>query len=331
MQVLVTGASGFAGSHIIRHLAEEGYKVRGLIEPGEEGGYIKDLPCELVQGDLLNEPSLLPAVAHCDAVIHAAGMVSLRVLARKQMAAVNIKGTENMLIAAKAAGVKRFVHLSSIGVLGGLEEPGLLDEDHPSPNADHQGNFYHYTKIEGERLVLAANRQGFETIALLPGLLYGANDWRMSSTGYIYHALKGIPVLYPPRGGTSMINILDMAVGTRLALEKGRAGERYIITGENITTGEMHNRIVEAVGPKAKAKVIPLWLISCFGWGAEALGKMGVDIDFSMDVRRLSGLYWYCSGKKAEQELGYKPLYSARETINEAVDWYKTVYSKKKL
>jgi nucleoside-diphosphate-sugar epimerase len=127
---------------------------------------------------------------------------------------------------------------------------------------------------------------------------------------------------FPYTGGASILDVDDAACGVVAALKQGRSGQRYCLAGENITIEQMCRLIAEPIG-RVPVKAVPLWVMTTLSIGAEALGCLGLNVDFSLDIRRQSGVCWWASGRKAREELGFTPRYSAREAIARSVEWLK--------
>ncbi|NTV53100.1 MAG: NAD-dependent epimerase/dehydratase family protein [Candidatus Firestonebacteria bacterium] len=321
MKILLTGATGFLGSAVARALLKNQYQVCALVLPGDPAPGLDGLPVELIAGDVLRPETLGPALAGCQGVVHAAGRVNLRACGRDAMHRLNVEGSRLVARAAKAAGVRRFIHISSVGVLGAHLVPRTVDEAHPAPDAARQKHHYHVSKLAAETAVAAELHGCVETVTILPTMLWGPGDWALSSTGYALRALQGKTIYYTTRGGTCILDVEDAAAGVAAALSRGRAGERYVLAGENVTIEAWCRLLVEAAGQPSPVKPVSLAAITALGLVAEGLGRLGLDIDFSLDLRRQTGNYWWADGSKAEKELGFKPAYTAREAIFRSVAW----------
>jgi dihydroflavonol-4-reductase len=304
-------------------LLQAGHEVRALVLPGDPAPGLKNLKVERIAGDVLRPETLSPALAGCDAVAHAAGRVNLRACGRRAMYLLNVTGSRNVARAAKAARISRFVHVSSAGVLGANLEPRSVDENHPAPGALTQKHHYHHSKIMAEAAV-AEELQGIvDVVMVLPGMLWGPGDQALSSTGYALRALRGETLYYTRSGGTNLLDVEDAARGVAAALLHGRPGERYLLAGENLTLETWCRLIATAAGKDVRVKPIPLALITCLGWAAETLALLGQEVDFSLDIRRQSGNYWWADGSKSGKELGFKPRYTSRETVERTLTWFK--------
>lgn len=320
--ILVTGAAGFFGSAITRALLHAGHKVRALVEPGDPAPGLAGLPAEQVPGNVLDPAAMLAACRGCSAVVHAAGRTNLRIAGRKRLARINTEGTLTVCQAALAVGVPKLVFISSLGVLGGHAEPRLVSEIAPAPNAITQRQTYHRSKSQAEDIALSCNGESLAVCAVLPGMIWGPGDFALSSTGLARLVLQQRHALYPP-GGTALLHVDDAAQAVVLALERGQAGRRYLLAGENLTNKQLYSLICQAAHPGLKPKPVPLSLVTLTALGAELLGLIGIDADFSMDTRRLCGIYWWGDDARARKELGWTPQHTAEDTIAETVEWHK--------
>lgn len=323
MKVLLTGASGFLGSAIARALIKNQHQVRALVLPGDPARGLENLDVERVSGNVLLPETLGQVLAGCDAVIHTAGRVSLRACRRKSMYQLNVEGTRNLAQAAKTAHISRFVHISSSGVLGANLKPCAVDENHPAPGALSQKHHYHQTKIAAEAAVITELKNSVELVCILPTMLWGPGDWALSSTGYAFRALQGDTLYYTRQGGTNILDVDDAANGVVAALLKGRSGERYILAGENISIEQMCRLIAAAIPSPCQVKPVPLPLITGLGVVAECLGFFNIDMDFSLDIRRQSGNYWWADASKAQAELGFRCHQNAQSAISRSLTWMK--------
>jgi len=328
MKIFLTGASGFLGSHIARRLLADGHRVRALVLPGDPAPGLEGLDVERVEGDLLAPVNLAASIAGCSAVVHAAGKVVMRARGRELQRRLHAGALPALLAAAQAAGINRFVLVSSAGVLGALDQPGYLDETHAASGPSVFSHTYHHAKWLAEKIFFEFESPSMDKIAVLPTMLWGPGDWKLSSTGYALRALRGETIYYPVRGGTNILDAADAAAGVAAALRAGRPGERYVLAGENITAEAMCRAIAAAAGNGVRVKPVSLAMIYSLGFAAEMLGRCGIDIDFSLDIARQSGNYWWVSGAKAGRELGFTAKVKAGEAIARSVAWLRANQSR---
>src|SRR5215831_13950464 len=227
--VLVTGATGFLGEHLCRVLVERGHTVRGLARTGSST--LSELGVEHIRGDVLAGPELARALDGVAAVCHLAGAVSRDPGDAQRMMRLHVDGTRRVLDRMAAAGVSRMVLASTSGTIGVSKDEQILDESAPYAEEIVAGWPYYASKIYQERLAFAHGaRLGIAVVAINPSLLLGPGDRRLSSTGDVRRFLRGqIPTV--PKGGVNFVDARDAAAAVANAMDKGRAGERYLLGG----------------------------------------------------------------------------------------------------
>jgi dihydroflavonol-4-reductase len=318
---LVTGGTGFLGAHVVRQLAERGERVRVLSRgPSAE---LAALGVELVQGDVVRDlesgTSLERAIEGAATIYHLAGFVSRNPDDGQRMMRIHVDGTRRVLEAAAKAGVRRVVLASTSGTIAVSREPVALDERAPYPTEIVSNWPYYLSKIYQEKLALdLAATLKLELVVVNPSLLLGPGDTRDSSTGDVKKFLrKEIPVV--PKGGICFVDARDAAAATVQAMERGRAGERYLLGGPNWTVEEYFGRlqrISKVTGPKLKLpSKLQLSAASILEHAFRALDKSPPVERISVEMAQV---YWWCDSKKAERELGFEPR-DPGETLAETV------------
>lgn len=305
--VAVTGGTGFLGFHLVPELLRKGYKVKLLNRRGSRHPLVAryDAGVEIVELDFSDEQALTRACIGAYAVIHAAGVVSYSEKDYSLMRQTHVKLTEDIVAAAGKAGVKRFVHVSSIVALGCGTE---LRDESAAFNAEHLRLAYWSTKAEAERIALAANAPGFEVVVVNPGTLLGLGEKTEHNLSFFKKlASKERPFL--PEGGSDFVDAADAARGTVLALERGRAGERYILGGENLTYAQLHKKLRDALGMPARARRLPQTLLRFVGAALAMIETVtGLDLPLnSARLRRVNGVFMFHDLSKSRRELGYEP------------------------
>ncbi len=325
---LVTGGTGFLGEHLLGLLVERGTPdlrvlVRGTYEPTIREGV--QYVAGSVVGERADDPSLAALLDGCETVYHLAGAVSRDPAASATMMRLHVQGTRRLLEAAATAGVRRVVIASSSGTIAVSREPEpILDERAPYATEIVSGWPYYLSKIYQEKLALDLGRQlGLEIVIVSPSLLLGPGDRRQSSTGDVLRFLRRQIPAVPP-GGVNFVDARDAAAGTLAAMERGRAGERYLLGGPNWTCAEFFGRLERA------SKVRCPWLRlpeRVQKGGAILVEHLYRQLDREPPVDRISvemgQVFWYCDSTKAERELGF----SARdpgETLDETIRWLRT-------
>jgi dihydroflavonol-4-reductase len=303
--VLVTGATGFLGEHLCRVLVEQGHVVRGLAR--SRSHVLAELGVEHVRGDVLSGAELDRGLEGIAAVFHLAGAVSRDPDDAQRMMRLHVDGTRRVLERMAAAGVKRMVLASTSGTIGVSKDEAILDESAPYAEDLVAGWPYYASKIFQERLAFEHGaRLGIEIVAVNPSLLLGPGDRRLSSTGDVRKFLKKqIPVV--PKGGINFVDARDAALATAAALERGRAGERYLLGGPNWTMKEFFARLGRV------AKFSPPHLSLPASWnkfGATLVEELYRWRDREPPVDRISvemsEHYWWIDSSKAAAELGFE-------------------------
>jgi dihydroflavonol-4-reductase len=276
VKVYVTGAGGFVGGHVARVLEERGAEVR------------RD------RVELLDADALARAFAGCDAVVHAAALYSYDADPGR-MERVNVDGTANVLRACARARVKRLVHTSTAGTCGPV--PGRPATEKDDPPAWELAVPYKRTKLAAERLVLAAAAEGADAVVVNPTAPVGDGDLRPTPTGRMLAGVASGRIRgYVETTGLNVVDVRDVALGHALALEHGRAGERYLLGGVDLPLGDLFAAIARLAGRSRPGLRVPY---------AVAVGAAGLGLANRHEVR-LARLPMYFSSRKAEAELGYR-------------------------
>lgn len=305
MLVLVTGAPGFLGAHVVHALLRQGDEVRALVRPGGPRNHIRKLGVGWVEGDLLDADGLESACVGADAVVHTAALLSYWSRHRRELERVNVEGTMNLLRAAHAAGVKRVVHVSSAATVGTSPQGEILDEQ-AFWEPKNERIAYVRTKRRAEERVLAASWGGLPAVVVNPSTLLGPRlDGRPPSpliTGIMHGQLPWVPP-----GGVSVTDVSDVALAVVRALRTGRPGERYLLTGHNLTWEQLYATIAEhADGRVPTLKLGPGRLKWLRGLAAIKDPLRLTRPPWTPDLYRGYGTYaWYDAGK-ATAELGYR-------------------------
>jgi dihydroflavonol-4-reductase len=308
---LVTGATGFVGSWLTRRLLKDGHEVSVLCR--HENGLDPDLRerCKVHRGDITDAASLLPAFRGQDRVYHLAGYVGYKEELRPLMEQVNVQGTENVLQACLREKVPELVYMSSVVAIGASHQPEVLNEDSPYTITDLNLGYFE-TKKKAEELVVKANASGaLKTFLLNPSTIYGPGDFKKGSRkAQLKVALGKFPVY--TNAGVSVVSIEDVVEAALRVTERGRPGERYVISGDNLTIKQLFEKIAKEMGV-SPPRILLLTPI------VRALGKIG---GMSKESSLTSTMYHWFDHTKAEKELGLH-FKSADEAIHSSVSWLK--------
>lgn len=319
-QVLVTGGSGFTGSHLCNRLAAEGVCVRALVRDPARASTLLHKDVELVQGDLRDPQKLEAATAGVETVYHIAALFRQENVSRREMWETNVEGTRHLLDASIRAGVQRFVHCSTIGVHGDVKHPPATEETPYAP-----GDYYQESKTEGEQLVLQYMQEGRLPISIFrPGGIYGPGDLRFLK---LFKGIKqGRFVMFGSgKIQYQLIYIDDLIDGILLCGAKEEALDNvYILTGAAPTTlNELVAAIARAVGAATPRLHLPVWPVYLAGMVCEALCKpFGINpplyrrrVDFFRKNRSFSI-------EKAMRQLNFQPKVSLESGLQRTAQWY---------
>ncbi|MGQ9918694.1 MAG: hopanoid-associated sugar epimerase [Bryobacteraceae bacterium] len=316
---LVTGASGFLGWHVAQVLLRRGIPVRAFVRHPER---VTDLDAERVSGDLRDPDSVRRATEGCGLVFHVAADYRLWVRRPGEMYESNVTGTRNVLEAARRAGVERIVYTSTVGCIGFVKD-GFGDETTPVSLADMTGH-YKRSKWLAEQEALAAARAGLPVVIVNPTAPVGAHDVKPTPTGQtIVDFLRGRMPAYVDTG-LNIVDAADAAEGHWLACEHGRAGERYILGGENLTLKQIFELLSRLTGLPAPRLRLP-WTVAFAAAAVDTLRARvtGQPPRAPLDAVRMARKKMWVSTAKAEGELGFRPA-PAETALRHAVEWFQS-------
>jgi dihydroflavonol-4-reductase len=315
MKVFVTGGNGFIGSRVVRKLCERGHEVRCLLRSTSDTRRIDDLEVERVVGDLLDPASLELGLQDCDACVHLASVSSWDEIASDHVEQTVVEGTRGLLGAAARVDGLRFVYVSSGAAVNGSSRPEVFDET-SAFTLEGSGLRYAIAKHAAEQLVLAAAADGLDAVVVNPGETYGPDDDDWVTAGAIRDVLRGWPAL-AVRGGTSVVHVDDVAEGIVAALERGRAGERYILGGENLTVEQIVRTVLALASSRKPVVLVPAGVLRS---AVRVCQTLRLPPPLPPDLVGYACRYWFTSSEKAKRELGYRHR-PAREALASVVAW----------
>lgn len=271
MKCLVTGATGFLGTNLVHILAKDGWEVKALGLPGSNIDYIKDLPIEIIFGDITNPEEVDAAVKGCQVVFNVAGDTSWWKKRFDLQRKINVDGPVNIARACIKNNVKRLVHTSTIDALG-YNPDGLIDEKWSTYNYGGTGYNYADTKREGEIKVRGFNGNDLEVVIIYPGSMMGPFDFTLQY-GRLFFELRDGKVPGCPGGGVSFGHVTEVAQAHINAAIKGHPGEGYICAGENISYRDLFQVIAEKFGKSAPSLIMPQWLLVGYGYLMQSISS----------------------------------------------------------
>jgi len=324
MKTLVTGATGFVGSAVVRQLLNAGYSVRTLVRAGSDHRNLDALQVERVTGDLTDPASLQRAAAGCEVLYHIAADYRLWVRDPQAMDRANIDGTRNVLLAGAEAGCRRMVYTSSVATLGLRSDGTPADEQEPARLDDMHGP-YKRSKFLAEREVeRLVERRGLPVVIVNPSTPVGPRDLRPTPTGRIVlDAINGRMPAYVDTG-LNIVHVDDVAAGHLLAMQHGQVGERYILGGENLYLRDILNRLAAMSGQPPPRLRLPHQLVLPMAWISEYWARLTNNDNPRLTVTgiRLARKLMFFSSERARRELGYAPR-PADAALRDAMEWFR--------
>lgn len=321
MQVFITGATGFIGSNLVEAFNKR--EIEPLILRRETSSLelLEGLAYESVIGDILDAPEILAdAMSGCDWVFHIAALSDYRWQDQEPLNKVNVGGTSNLLTAAKTVGIKRFIFTSSLSALGIPNKGDSMDESNDF-NLPPERFPYGYSKYLAEIEVRKAVDEGLEAVILNPTAVVGPRGFDTIVGALVVEASKGRLRFYPS-GGMNVVAVDDVVAGHIAAAERGRAGENYILAGDNITYREAFTLGCDLFNQGPPIGEIPGWILPPAAVMFSILHKaFGDRVPLEANQIRLAGKKIYADGSKAARELGISKTPFRIATI-EAFEWF---------
>jgi dihydroflavonol-4-reductase len=324
MNTLITGASGFVGSAVLRHLIAAGHSVRVLVRPNSDRRNLLGLPVEIVTGDLTDRKSLDRALAGCSVLFHVAAIYRLWIPRPEEIYETNVTGTRNIMRAAADAGVTRIVYTSSAATLGLTRDGSPADENTPVSLSDMVGHYKRskfLAEAEARRL---ADEEGLPVVIVNPSTPVGPRDIKPTPTGrFIRDAASGRMPAYVDTG-LNLVHVDDVAVGHFLAFEHGKIGERYILGAQNMTLKEIFAELAFITGRRPPKFRLPHNWVLPIAYLSEAWSRVthGSEPRVTVTGVRLAKKRMFFSTDKARRLLGFNPQ-PIGKALRDAVDWFK--------
>jgi dihydroflavonol-4-reductase len=323
MTTLVTGASGFLGSHVARLLAERGEHVRVLLRATSQTRLLEGLAVERASGDLRDASSLAKALAGVRIVYHVAADYRLWARDPREIYESNVQGTRNLLEAAKRANVEKFVYTSTVGTIA-VPRDGALPDENTITFIQEMIGVYKRSKWLAEQEARQAAAAGLPVVIVNPTTPVGPGDAKPTPSGrIIVDFLNGRMPAYVDTG-LNFVPVEDAAAGHLLAAERGRIGERYILGGENLTLKQALEILSRVSGRRAPRVRVPHVLALAAGYADAALSRLvGREPQIPLDGVRMARHNMFVGTAKARAELGFvaEPIAAA---FARAVRWYET-------
>jgi dihydroflavonol-4-reductase len=320
MITLVTGATGFVGSHLVRQLLERGEPVRVLVRPASSMRALDGLGVEVVRGDLRDASAVRAAMRGVRRVFHVAADYRLWARNPDQIYDNNVLGTWNILSAVDG-GVERIVYTSTVATMA-VPRDRLLDET-TDASLDEMVGHYKRSKFLAERAVLDAAARGVPVVIVNPTTPVGPGDWRPTPTGNVIldFLRRRLPAYVET--GLNVVPVEDIARGHLLAADHGRIGERYLLGGRNMTLKEILDALATISGQRAPRIRLPWSAAMALGYADQLVSSVrGREPRIPLEGVRMARHTMWANCTKAERELGFQPG-SVESALQRAVEWYR--------
>ncbi|MEE4116712.1 MAG: NAD-dependent epimerase/dehydratase family protein [Marinilabiliaceae bacterium] len=320
MKVLLTGPDGVLGHNLVRTLLDKSYEVNVFIEEGRSTPFLDDLPLRKFYGNILNNKQVEAAMEGCDYVIHAAAKTDTWPCRHESYWKVNVEGTAVVLDAARKLEVKRFIHVGTANSFGSgcSEKPGTEESGYC---ADRYGLDYISSKYRAHLMVLEEAKKGLNAIIVNPTFMLGPFDVKPSSGAMLLAVKAGVPGY--PAGGRNFVYVKDVAIAITNALEKGRAGESYLLGNQNLSYKEIFALMAAAVGVKAPKMKMSNFITLLYGAVMTVLARMfsfTPRVNYRMSRMSTEDHFYSAQKAVAELEMPQTPITVA---LDEAVTWFR--------
>lgn len=323
MTTLITGATGFLGSAVLRRLVATDHDVRALVRPGSDRRNLADVSVETIEGDLTDLASLKRALTGCRALFHVAADYRLWTPDPDVAYRVNVDGTRALMLAALDAGVGRIVYTSSVATLGLTSDGTPADEQTPVSLDDMVGHYKRSKYLAEDAVKTLVRERGLPAVIVNPSAPVGPRDIKPTPTGrMIRDAASGrMPAFVDT--GLNVVHVDDVAAGHLAAFERGSMGERYILGGEDMTLQQILTEVCRLSGRKPPRVRLPHGLILPVAYAAEAWAAVTKHepVVTVTGVRLAKKRMFFC-WDKARRELGYTAQ-PASQALADAVRWFR--------
>ncbi|HYO25114.1 MAG TPA: NAD-dependent epimerase/dehydratase family protein [Lacipirellulaceae bacterium] len=301
-RAFVTGSTGFIGAKLIADLVAHGYEVRALVRSMERA---RGLPAGVqpVLGDVTERESMRDGIAGADVVFHVAALYTVGVAPneRERIWRVNVDGTRNTLELATELGAEKIVYTSTVGVFGNTKGQ-LVDESYRAPGSSFESEYERTKYIAHYEVAVPLQQRGAPVVIVCPGLVYGPGDTSQMGDVIRMYARGRLPLMIGPENAITWAHVDDIVAGHRLAAEKGRPGETYILAGPAHTYREFFEIAGRATGQRGPQ----LWLPSGVA-GRLARLFARVRPGTAELLQQLAGISYLARADKARAELGWTP------------------------
>ncbi len=323
MKTLITGATGFVGTAVLRELLKKGHKVKALVRQSSVLDNLKNLDVETVKGDLKDRDSLKECLKDCKYLFHVAADYRLWIPKPEEIYQNNVTGTENLMEEVLNSEVEKVVYTSSVAVLGKPINGEVANEKTPVDVSQMIGHYKKSKFLAEEKVKELYKTKKLPVVIVNPAAPVGPRDIKPTPTGKMIldAAMKKIPAYLDT--GLNIVHVKDVAKGHLQAFKRGKLGERYILGGENLTFKEILEIISSLCGhspPKIRLPKKPLYPI---GYLFEIFARLFnlKNPMLTVDMIRMAEKKMFFSSEKAKKELHYK-YQTANKALKDAIQWF---------
>lgn len=318
-KIVVTGATGFIGSHLVPILLRRGHAVTCIVRNPAQAAGLAEQGVTLAAGDVTDRSSLVEPLRGAAGLFHLAGWYAFGQLDKARMQAINVEGTRNALEVAAELGVPKIVHTSTVGVFGNTQ--GKIVDETYRVGKDDMASEYERTKWAAHYMVAVPLQEaGAPVIIVQPGGVTGAGDTSPLSDIFRYF-LRRMPVMFGAKSGVTFAHVDDIAEGHVLAMEKGQPGQSYILAGPCLTYRQVFDLCESITGIRATRFWAPGWTASASASLVGVAERLGLKLSFSAEaLATLADYTFWGSAARAEHELGWAARPVA-ETFKEVLDY----------
>jgi len=306
MKVFLTGGTGFIGGHVASQLRGRGDDVVAMVRDRAKAADLAAAGCEIVEGDLGDTGAIAAGMQGCDAVIHGAAQYKVGIPKgeRAAMHDANVRGTERVLDAALEQKIPRVLYISTIAVFGNTHGQ-VVDETY---EGTHPNSYYDETKLEAHRVAKERIAAGLPCVIVQPGGVYGPGDHSQLGNTFDQFLAGRLPMIAFPELGLNLVYVEDAATGVVLGLDKGEAGESYVLGGQITTMREIIETLAKVSGRKAPKRAMPTALLKASAPLGPVLAPL---LGYPPNLRELiatsDGVTYWARHDKAMEKLGYSP------------------------
>ena len=320
--VLVTGANGFLGQHIVAELRRRHYRVRALVRPGTVPPLPADAAVDYHEADLTEPATLAGAATGCGAIIHAAALAQVNPARSPAIWAVNLGGTENVLQLAQQTGVGRLVYVGTANVFGFGTQQRPGDETRPYAGHRYGLDYMNSKRAATDRVLRTVAREQLPAVLVHPTFMLGPGDAKPTSNALLLELYRGRLPGYPP-GGKNYVHVQDVAVATVNALAQGRIGESYILGHQNLSYKQAFAQMAGIMGVRPPRYPLPATLARLYGAACDLQARLtGRPTRLNSAMTAVANDGHYFSARKAVAELDL-PQTPIEQAVSESFDWFK--------